>query len=320
MSRRRILCASMVLALLPSDCAPVERSDFHAVLLLAGPENDEGWNQSAYEGLQRIKADLSARTRKITARTRAEIERALGESVDRGASLVIGHGFEFNEPAAAIAARFPDVQFVTTGGTRTAPNLAVVQMRLEEAAEQLGAIAAWMTRTGRLSVISGEAFEPVKRVAAGFRRGALAVRADLKIHEEYLGSWEDAALAKEKALAHAALGCDVYFQNADAAGAGIFEACRARGLVAFGCNRDQTPKAPDVILASAVADIPDTLLALAREAADQRFRGGLRSFGLAEGKVRIALNPALEKQMPAEARGAAEAVRRAILGRSGSPP
>jgi basic membrane lipoprotein Med (substrate-binding protein (PBP1-ABC) superfamily) len=147
----------------------------------------------------------------------------------------------------------------------------------------------------------------------------------VRVLEEYLGSWEDAPLAKERAIAHAAAGADLFFQNADAAGAGIFEACRARGGLAFGCNRDQTRKAPDVIVASAVLDIPELLAALAAEAREGRFRGGARSFGVAEGRVHVVMNPALAARVPAEALDAMAAARAAIArgarvpGRVGGP-
>ena len=244
---------------------PAPPTTLKVALLLAGPENDEGWNQSAFEGLQRIEQELHAQVRKVTASSATEIEQALAAAAVNGCTLVIGHGFEFNAPAARVAAAFPEVQFATSGGSATAANLAAIVVRTEEVAWQLGILAAHLTKSGVVSSLHGEAFEPVKRVAAAFAGGARSVQPDVRVLEEYLGSWEDTVLAKEKALAHAASGADVFFQNADAAGAGIFEACRARGALAFGCNRDQTGKAPDVIVASAVAELPKLLVELAAE-------------------------------------------------------
>ena len=154
------------LAALVAGCAPEQNGDetFSVVLLLAGPENDGGWNQAAYEGLQLVRERLGARTRKITARTRSEIEFALTRAAEEGADLVIGHGFEFNEPAAQAARAWPEVAFVTMGGLHSSANLATVVLRLEEAAFQLGVLAAHATETGTLSAISGAEFEPVRRV------------------------------------------------------------------------------------------------------------------------------------------------------------
>ncbi len=290
-----------------------ESGRLRVALLLAGPENDEGWNQSAFEGLQLIESRLGADVRKIRAESAAQIEQAMNDAARRGFGLVLGHGFEFNAPAAKVAAAWPAVSFATTGGPASSKNLAVVVLRNEETSWQLGILAAHLTRSGVLSSLHGEALEPVKRVAAAFAAGARSVRPDLRVLEDYLGSWSDVALAKERALAHAAAGADLFFQNADAAGAGIFEACREKHGLAFGCNRDQTRKAPDVIVASAVADVPELFLALAEEVRDGRFAGGVRSFGLREGKVHVAFNPALDARVPAAARQAMEAAAAAIV-------
>ena len=278
---------------------PSEVDSLRVALLLAGPENDEGWNQSAYEGLEAIRQRLSATTRKIAVRgTRSEIEQAFVRAADEGFDLVIGHGVEFNAPAASIAGAHPDVAFVTTGGEEVTDNLLSVELRVEEASYCLGILAGHLSKSGRLSALSGEPYEPVKRVVEGFRRGARSVQPGIEVLEDYVGSWSDVALAKEKAFAHADAGADVFFQNADAAGAGVFEACRIRGLLAFGCNRDQKSKAPDLILASAVADIPETFVALAQEVMQGRFRGGRRSIGMNDGKVRVVLNEALRARVP----------------------
>ena len=285
---------------------------FAVALLLAGPENDEGWNQQAFEGLQQIERELGAKVRKVTAKSTVEIEQALAAAADHAFALVFGHGFEFNAPASKAAFVFPEVDFVTTGGTLVAENLAAVVLRNEEASYQLGVLAGHLTKSGVVSSLHGEEFEPVKRVAAAFAAGARSVRADVRVLEEYLGSWEDAVLAKEKALAHAAEGADLFFQNVDAAGAGVFEAARAKGALAFGCNRDQAGKAPDVIVASAVGDTAALLLELAKETQSGTFRGGVRTFGLAEGSLRIAFNPALAARVPDAARTAIDDAARRI--------
>ncbi len=290
-----------------------EPAPFKFALLLAGPENDEGWNQSAYEGLELIRTKLGADCRKLRASSATQIEQALTGAAQQGFELVYGHGFEFNAPAAKVAAAWPESKFATAGGPNTGTNLATVVVRTEEAAYELGILAAHLTKSNVISSLHGEAYEPVKRVAAAFGSGVRSVKADAKVLEAYLGSWDDVALAKERALAHAAAGADVFFQDCDAAGAGVFEAARAKGGLAFGCNRDQAKKAPDVIVASAVADIPALLLALATEVRDGKFEGGKRSFGMKEGKVRVVFNPALESKVTAEARKAMEAAQAAIL-------
>src|SRR5258705_1342961 len=115
---------------------------FGVALLLAGPENDEGWNQSAFDGLQQIEKELGARVRKVGAKSPSEIEQALTQAAQQRFDLVYGHGFEFNEPAARVAAQWPEVKFATSGGTKSAENLAIVEPRTFEAGYALGVLAA----------------------------------------------------------------------------------------------------------------------------------------------------------------------------------
>ena len=303
----------MLLALATCTEPHGETAQFRVALLLAGPENDEGWNQAAYEGLERIRDELGAEVRKVRAAAPGEIQRSMERAAEDGFDLVIGHGFEFNEPAARLAPRFPQTAFVTTGGHEHADNLATIVLRMEEASYLLGVLAAHLSDSGIVSALSGERFEPVVRVVRGLRAGLQSVREDGKVLEEYLGSWEDSVLAKEKALAHADAGADLLFQNADAAGIGVFEAARARGLLAFGCNRDQSGKAPDVILASAVGDIPGTLLDLAREALGGEFTGGERSMGMREGRVWVVVHPGFEDRLPPSVQAAMDQAKAAIV-------
>lgn len=306
-----VLASACDRASAPSDAKPGAKP-LSVVLLLAGPENDEGWNQSAFEGLQRIEKELGARVRKVGAKSASEIEQAFTQAAQQRFDLVYGHGSEFNEPAARVAAQWPEVKFATSGGTKSSANLAIVEPRTFEAGYALGILAAHLTKSKIVSSLHGEKFEAVQRTAAAFAAGVRSVDPGVKILEDYLGNWEDVALAKEKAFAHAAAGADVFFQNCDAAGAGIFEACRQKGVLAFGCNGDQAAKAPDVVVASAVSDIPKILVGLATEVKEGRFTGGARSFGMKEQEVRVVFNEALRAKVPAAVRAAVEAACAAI--------
>src|SRR5262245_61253046 len=131
--RLPLLAAALLAAACDRAAAPAGAKpgapELSVALLLAGPENDEGWNQAAFEGLQRIEKELGARVRKVGARSASEIEQAFTQAAQQRFDLVYGHGAEFNEPAARVAAQWPGVKFATSGGTKTSENLAVVEPR-----------------------------------------------------------------------------------------------------------------------------------------------------------------------------------------------
>ena len=85
-------------------------------LLTPGSIADGGWNQGAYDGLRRIEAELGARISHVETRTPAAFEEGFRDYASRGYDLVFGHGFEYQEAAAKVAAEFPKTIFVTTSG------------------------------------------------------------------------------------------------------------------------------------------------------------------------------------------------------------
>ena len=56
-----------------------------------------------------------------------------------------------------------------------------------------------------------------------------AANPQARVLTSYIGSWDDVSAGKEQALAQISRGADVIFQNADAAGLGVFQAARERG-------------------------------------------------------------------------------------------
>src|SRR5947207_3446329 len=93
-------------------------------LLTPGSVNDNGWNAIAYEGLQRIHRELGAEISHQETRTPAEIEEGFRAYGSQGYDLVFGHGFEFQDPARKMGAKFPKTVYVTTSGNTVSTNVA----------------------------------------------------------------------------------------------------------------------------------------------------------------------------------------------------
>lgn len=302
--------ASAFLVLLTSGCpspeAPREapRADgskpaFKVALLSPGPVSDAGWNALAYEALLGIRDQLGAEIAQIETKTPAEFEEGFRDFAQRGFHLVFGHGFEFQDAAAAVGADFPNTVFITTSGNTVRKNVAPLRFMLEESTYLEGMLAGAMSKSGKLGVVGGMEIPSVKSTVIAFEAGARAVRPDVQIAVSYIGNWEDVGAAKEAALAHVQQGCDLLFHNADAAGLGVFRAAQESKVLAFGSNKNQNDIAPDVILASAVADIPRGFLTVAREVKEGRFVGKIERLGMKDGVVTLVVNPALEARIPA---------------------
>jgi basic membrane lipoprotein Med (substrate-binding protein (PBP1-ABC) superfamily) len=287
------------------------------VLLVTGPVSDGGWNQIAYQGLQRIEKDLGAQIAYQQTEKAEEFEEGFRGYARQGYRLVFGHGDEFSDAAARVAADFPDTIFVTTGGRTVRPNAAPIRLAMEEATYLLGIIAAGVSRSGKAGQIGGMELPPVKTAFDAFAAGAHSLNPSFEVTTQYIGSWTNANAAKEMALARIREGADILFPNADAAGLGVFQAVQenssTKSVYAFGANKNQNDLAPNVILASAVLDVPEAFVQVAREVQEGHFQGKVHSFGMKEHVVSLVYNPRLKERIPRTVQKQVEDAQAAIM-------
>jgi basic membrane protein A and related proteins len=273
-------------------------SAFRVALLTPGPVSDAGWNAAAYDGLQLIKRKLGAEVAQVQTTSPADFDDAFRDFGGRGFNLILAHGFEYTDSALKAGREFPHSYFVVTSGSSSSANVASLSFKIEQAAYVLGVMAGAMSKTGVAGVVGGIELPAIKVTFAGFGRGFLSARPNGRVVTSFIGSFDDVGAAKEAALAEISQDADMLFHDADAAGLGVFQAARTRHVYAFGANRNQNEVAPDVILASAVTSIPEAFLKIAEEVHDGHFRAGMIEFGMAEGMVRVVLNPRLQSRIP----------------------
>lgn len=272
---------------------------FRVALLTPGSISDQSWNGGAYAGLERIRDSLGAQISHIQTKTPAEFEENFRQYGAQGYDLVIGHGFEFQDAAVRVAPDYPKTLYVTTSGNQVRDNVAGITFTFEEASYLAGMVAGSMTRSGVIGAIGGTELPPVRASFEAFERGAQAVNPEVQVLTSYIGNWDDVTAGKEQALAQIGRGADVLFQNADAAGLGIFQAAREHGKVyVIGSNANQNGIAPEVTLGSVVIDLPHAFILLAREVKSGTFKPRVLDLGTEQEVVVWVGNPTLSDSMP----------------------
>ena len=105
--RLSLLCVAAIVA---ASCSKPDvgaeqnaAAKFQVALLSPGPVSDDGWNALAYEGLLAIRDQLGAHVAQVQTSTPAEFAEGFRDFARRGYQLVFGHGFEFQDAAAAVA-------------------------------------------------------------------------------------------------------------------------------------------------------------------------------------------------------------------------
>lgn len=294
---------------------------FRVALLTPGPISDQSWNAGAYQGLMRIRDSLGAEVSHVETDAPAEFEENFRLYGAQGYDLVFGHGFEFQDAAVRVAPEFPQTVYVTTSGNRSAPNVAGVVFGFEDASYLAGVIASAMTKSNVIGIIGGTELPPVKSSFDAFEAGARSGNSEPRMIRAYIGSWNDVNAGKEQALTQIARGADVIFQNADAAGRGIFTAAsEADSVLVFGSNSNQNSIAPDVVIGSVVIDLPRAFHMIAREVKEGSFTGRVINFGARDTVVTLVMNPALESRIPPAARQRVDSLRQLMMQGQFVPP
>jgi basic membrane protein A and related proteins len=266
-------------------------------LLTPGSINDHGWNAIAWEGLERIHDKLGAEISHQETKTPAEFEEGFRSYGARGFNLAFGHGFEFQDAALSAGKQYPNTVFITTSGSSVSKNVAPMVFELEQATYLLGVIAAHESKTGKAGVVGGINLPSIASTFLAFRAGAQSVNPKFEVKEVYTGNFDDVGAAKLATLSLIDAGCDFIFHQANEAGRGVFQACSERKVRCFGSNKNQNDLAPDVIVASAVLDVPAAFVRIATLVRDRKFVPQVQWLGMSEGIVSLVWNDKLKATM-----------------------
>ena len=235
-------------------------------------------------------------TEKIAA---ADFEKVLREYAERGFDLIVGDAFLAGEdPARRVAKDYPEIAFAFGSEFGpVAPNFSVFDNWIHEPAYLCGIIAGRMTKSNVLGVVAAIPIGEVNRLVNAFKAGALKVNPKVKVKISYIGGWFDPPKAKEAAIAQIEAGADLIYAERF----GVFEACKEKGILAFGNMSDQNALAPTVVITGPVWDMYPTIkfaIEMVQKKAWVSMDLGEWSM-MAKGGSRLAPLHAFEKTLPA---------------------
>ncbi len=290
---------------------PVQAADgegLKVALLLSGAANDQGWNQTAYEGTQKACEKYGyelAYTENVEV---ADISAAFADYASAGYDVVIGHGYEFGDPALEVAETYPDTKFICTEADASADNVASYVMACEQTAYVEGIIAASMTESDKLGTIGPIPGDSLVKIINGYEDGAKSVNPDIEVQTAWTNSFVDTQLAQEAAKAMIDNGVDVIKHCANACGNGAMAAAVDAGIWCQGDSYDQSSLAPDNILDSALYNLDVVLDTALGSIADGSFEGEVYNLGMADGAVEVLLSDNLPEDVKATAQDAIDKI------------
>jgi basic membrane protein A len=281
-------------------------------MILPGRINDVSWNQAAYEGLKQAEKELGVEIAYTENVSVADVERVLREYATAGYDLILAHSFNYGDAVFKVAQDFPKIKFGWATGFKSAPNVAFYDWPAHEVGYLVGMLAASMSKTGKVGALGGFDVPDVVRAIEGFKLGAKAVNPEIKVFTTYIGDWEDAAKAKEAALAHIENGADVVYINGDGISYGVIEAAKEKGVYAIGGIADQYSLAPKTVLSSTVLNVGFTIKKMIEDVQASKFKESYL-YSLKEGGVDIAPYHELEAVIPQEVKDKIAKAKKDIL-------
>lgn len=272
-----------------------EKVEFNVGMVTdTGGVNDQSFNQSAWEGLEALKANTGAEVSYLESTQETDYAPNLDKQVDEGKNLIWGIGFAMADAIITASEQNPDVSFaIIDNAYETTPsNVTGVMFRAQEPSFVVGYVAGLTTKTNKVGFVGGMKGNIIDQFEYGYRAGvdyaAKELGKEISVDVQYAESFGDSAKGKAIATKMFSSDCDIVFHAAGGVGVGVIEAAKETGKFAIGVDRDQAYLAPENVLTSALKLVNVAVELVSTEAMNGTAIGGQTyNYGLAEDAVGI---------------------------------
>ena len=244
-----------------------------------GGVNDESFNQSTWEGLQKAEEKYGkdkVQVKYLESNQDADYAPNIETFVEEELDLIIGVGYKTADAIEKAATNYPDIQFAIVDHSYENQPENVTSLVYEDntASYLTGLIAGKMTKTNKVAYIGGMQSVVLDRFEYGYKAGVRAANPDCEVIARYANSFNDSALGKSIANQMHKDGVDVIFTAAGAVGTGAIEAAKENNKMAIGVDTDQNDLAPNNVITSAVKNIDVSVIDLVGKLIDGTYEGG----------------------------------------------
>ncbi len=292
-----------------------------------GGRGDKSFNDGAYLGAERAEKELGVRVRFIEPGEGSDRESGLRLLAAEGMDIVIGVGFIFTDDLTQLAREYPTTHFggvdyslsTDRAGNVIQPpaNLAALKFREEQGSFLVGAIAALVSTSKKVGFVGGMNFPLIQKFEAGYTAGVKQVCPECEVLVQYAGvtpeAFRNPGKGKELALSQYQQGVNIIFHASGSTGLGVFEAARQTGKLAIGVDADQFNEAPGYVLTSMVKRVDNAVFDAIKRVKENRFKGGIYQYGLAEDGVGYVYDRNNATLIPPDVRARVEALKQEIV-------
>lgn len=265
-----------------------------AIIYDLGGKFDKSFNEAAFNGAERWKAETGGSYKELEMQSEAQREQALRRLAEAGANPVVMTGFAFGDVLSKVAPDFPDTKFaIIDVDWLDFPNVLQVAFSEHEGSYLVGMMAALASKTGTVGFVGGMDIPLIRKFGCGYAQGVKAVNADATVVLNMTGTtpaaWNDPVKGAELAKAQKSQGADVIYAAAGGTGIGVLQAAADEGILSIGVDSNQNHLHPGQVLTSMLKRVDNAVYEAFKAGADLE-TGMVKTMDLASEGVGYAMD------------------------------
>jgi basic membrane protein A len=282
-----------------------------AIVYDLGGKFDKSFNEAAFTGAEKFKAETGVEYRDFEIQNDAQREQAIRRFARDGFDPVIAIGFSHGAALEKVAAEFPDTRFAIVDMVVEKPNVRSILFKEHEGSYLVGILAAMAAGDRDVGFVGGMDIPLIRKFACGYVGGAKSVRADIEVFQNMTGTtgaaWNDPVKGAELAKSQIDRGAAVVYHAAGGTGVGVLQAAADAGALGIGVDSNQNGLHPGKVLTSMLKRVDVAVFEAMSDAKDGGWTDGVYVLGLAEGGVGWALDDNNRALITPEMQAAADA-------------
>ncbi|MGL5208163.1 BMP family lipoprotein [Cetobacterium sp.] len=259
------------------------------LILAMGGLGDKSFNDSAYAGLLKAQKDFDIEVKYVEPNSWMEDAYFLEEYSQNGFDLIIATSYTAQDAMEDISTKFPNTKYaIVDTRAKEGANIASLVFDESEGSFLVGAIAAKMSKTGKVGFIGALDIPLINRFKSGYEQGAKYVNPDIEVITTYVGGdapFSDPLKGKEHAYSLANQGIDVIYHASGNTGIGILEGVKEKGIYGIGVDCDQDDIVKGQVLTSMLKNVNNAIYKVIEDTVNGEFKGQVYNFGLKENGV-----------------------------------
>ena len=205
-------------------------------------------------------------------------------------SVIISSNPSLPELVEPITAQFPNQKFILLDAHKEGnKNVYTARYNQHEQAYLTGCMAALVSKTGKLGLISAQEYPVMNNVILpGFEEGARSVNPSATVDFRLVGNWYDASKGAELTTAMSKIGVDVILPICGGASQGVISSAKENNIFLTFFDSNVFERAPENIVSCTVLEQKTMARQVTEDYLQEKIEWGVaKTVGVKEGYVRF---------------------------------